>query len=146
MFETKDFRRVILSDHWFNRLRKRKEERNRLTFHGWSSSWKKKMGSAVNLSFSFRTPLTFYHLWAHSFKLLKVIPYGGCEPVIKVLNMRFLMHKAFLLSSTAVGWRKRFHERNLSQHKRILDHRFTEFIDYGSAISFNKLLFYWQIR
>jgi len=22
-------------------------------------------GSAVNLSFSFRTPLTFYHLWAH---------------------------------------------------------------------------------
>ena len=21
--------------------------------------------SAVNLSFSFRTPLTFYHLWAH---------------------------------------------------------------------------------
>ena len=24
------------------------------------------MGSAVNLSFSFRTPLTFYHLWAHT--------------------------------------------------------------------------------
>ena len=51
------------------------------------------MGSAVNLSFSFRTPLTFYHLWAHSFKLLKVIPYG--EP--KVVEGMFGWQLPFFL-------------------------------------------------
>ena len=29
---------------------------------------KEEIRSAVNLSFSFRTPLTFYHLWAHLLK------------------------------------------------------------------------------
>ena len=62
IFSCKRFR---LSDHLLMETSKRILSQERLSMAD-PLLFKKKMGSAVNLSFSFRTPLTFYHLWAHT--------------------------------------------------------------------------------